>query len=91
MERETDHVPEDVMGPSPESRTDPGQGREDGTDRGPGPEDETGLEKENDPGPEDAGPEKETEITTTEDIIFGNLQKPALQFTERIESMGTSG
>lgn len=59
------------MGPSPESRTDPGQGREDGTDQGPGPEDETGPETGSDPGPEDAGPEKETGITTTEDIIFG--------------------
>lgn len=69
------------MGPSPESRTDPGQGREDGTDRGPGPEDETGPETGSDPGPEDAGPEKETGITTTEDIIFGNLLKPPLQLT----------
>lgn len=75
-ERETDRIPEDVMGPSPESRTDPGRGREDGTDRGPGPEDETGPEKGSDPGPEDAGPGKETGIITAEDTIFGNWQKP---------------
>lgn len=86
-ERETDRVPEDAMGPSPESRTDLDQGREDVTDRGPGPEDETGPEKGSDPGPEDAGLEKETGITTTEDIIIGNLQKPPL----RIESLGTTG
>lgn len=67
------------MGPSPESRTDPGQDREDGTDQGPGPEDEIGPEKGNDPGPEDAGRERETGITTTEGIISGNLQKLPLQ------------
>lgn len=64
-----------------ESRTDPGQGREDGTDPVPGPEDETGPEKGSDPGPEDAGPERETGTTTTEDIIFGKLQKLPLRFT----------
>lgn len=71
-ERGTDHVPGDAMGPSPESLTDPGQDREHATDPGPGPEDETGPEKGSDPGPEDAGPERETGITTTEDIILGN-------------------
>lgn len=78
MERETGRIPEDGTGPSPESRTDPDLVQENGIDPGPGPGDETGPEKERDPGPGVAGPEKETGITTTEDIILGNQQKQLL-------------
>lgn len=69
-----------------ETRTDPdpGQGREDGTGPGPGPEDETGPEIGSVPGPEDAGPERETGTTTTEDIIFGNFLKLPFKISSKV-------